>query len=101
MELGVGVHDHFSELSIRLRKARDWVLLKALWAGVIAKRRTNYNKTKRARSAVPDKIPEELLTRTRELLLESLRGLQSCVSALDRNADIAESLAMIERKIKA
>ena len=63
-----GYSDYLLELTECLQKARHWPLLKELWAGVIAKRRTNYNKIKKAQRAVPDKIPEDLVTRTRELL---------------------------------
>src|SRR5688500_685066 len=53
------------ELTARRREAGNWPLLKELWAGVIAKRRTNYNRTTTAHRALPDRIPEELVTKTR------------------------------------
>ena len=99
-----GYNDFLLELTDCLRKARHWPLLKELWAAVIAKRRTNYNKTKKAQRALPDRTPEELVTKTRELLLESLYHLQSYASALQQESDARESLEMIARvdkRIKA
>ena len=89
--------DHLLELTSRLQQARDWPLLKELWAGVVAKRRTNYNKTKKAQKALPEKIPEELVTRTRELLLESLYRLQRYASELGHESDVGAHLEMIVR----
>ena len=63
-----GYSDYLLELTDRLQGDGNWPLLKELWAAVIAKRRTNYNKTRKAQRAVPDKIPEDLVTKTRELL---------------------------------
>jgi hypothetical protein len=73
------------------------------WA-VIAKRRTNYNKTKKAQRALPDRIPEDLVTKTRELLLESLYRLQSYASEVQQESNVREYLEMIarvEKRIKA
>ena len=89
--------DHLLELTSGLQQARDWPLLKELWAAVVAKRRTNYNKTKKAQKAVPEKIPEELVTRTRELLLESLYRLQRYASELGHEPDVGAYLEMIVR----
>lgn len=99
-----GYNDYLLELTECLQNARDWPLLKELWAAVIAKRRTNYNKTKKAQRAVPDRIPEELVTKTRELLLESLFRLQRYASELQQESDVREYLEMIarvEKRIKA
>ena len=68
-----------------------------LWAGVIAKRRTNYNKTKKAQRAVPEQIPESSVFKTRELLLESLYQLQRYASALQEESSIIEYTEMIAR----
>jgi hypothetical protein len=89
--------DQLFELTSGLQEAGDWPLLKELWAGVVAKRRTNYNKTKKARKEVPDKVPEELVTRTRELLLDSLRRLERYASALGHETDVGEYVEMIVR----
>ena len=96
--------DHLLELTSGLQQARDWPLLEELWAAVVAKRRTNYNKTKKAQKAVPDKIPEELVTRTRELLLESLYRLQRYASELGHESDVGAYLEMtvrVEKRLKA
>ena len=96
--------DYLLELTARLQEARNWPLLKELWAGVIAKRRTNYNKTKKAHRALPDRIPEELVTKTRHLLLDSLYRLRSYASELQRKSEVGEYLEMIakvEKRIKA
>jgi hypothetical protein len=99
-----GYDNYLLDLTARLQKAGDWILLKELWAAVIAKRRTNYNKTKKAQKALPEKIPEELVTKTRELLLESLCRLRDYASELRQEADIGEYLDMIarvEKRIRA
>jgi hypothetical protein len=97
-------NDYLLELTECLRKAKHWPLLKELWAAVIAKRRTNYNKTKKAQRAVPDKIPADLVTKTRELLLESLHRLQNYASELQQESDVreyVEMIARVEKRIKA
>jgi len=97
-------NDYLLELTECLQEARNWPLLKELWAAVIAKRRTNYNKTKKAQKAQPDRIPEDLVTKTRELLLESLRRLHSYASELQQESDVRAYLEMItrvERRITA
>jgi hypothetical protein len=89
--------EYLLELTSRLQEKKDWPLLKALWMAVVAKRRTNYNKTRKAQKAVPDKIPDELVTKTQGLLLESLRRLQEYASALGHAADVTEYLEMTAR----
>lgn len=96
--------DYLLKLTARLQETRNWPLLKKLWAGVIAKRRTNYNKTKKAQRALPDRIPEELVTKTRDLLLDSLYRLRSYASDLQQESEVGEYLEMIarvEKRIKA
>jgi hypothetical protein len=85
------------ELTAGLQEAGNWSLLKELWGSVIAKRRTNYNKTRKARRVAPDQIPEELVTKTRDLLLESLYRLKKYASELQHESDIGEYLEMIAR----
>jgi hypothetical protein len=92
-----GYSAYLLELTNALRRSRDWPLLKTLWAAAVAKRRTNYNKTKKARKAVPQKIPEALETKTRELLLDSLFRLRELAAEFGREAEIPEYLAMIAR----
>ena len=92
-----GYNAYLLELSSGLQQKQDWPLLKELWAAVVAKRRTNYNKTKKAQKAVPEKIPEELVTKTRDLLLASLYRLQQYASELGHEADVKEYLAMTVR----
>jgi hypothetical protein len=99
-----GYNDYLLELTKCLQEARQWPLLKELWAAVIAKRRTNYNKTKKAQRALPDTIPEDLVTKTRELLLESLHRLQNYASELQQESDVreyVEMIARVEKRIKA
>jgi hypothetical protein len=92
-----GYNDYLLDLTARLQDAKNWFLLKDLWTAVIAKRRTNYNKTKKARKALPEKISEELVTKTRELLLDSLHQLRSYASELQKESDIGDYLEMIAR----
>lgn len=89
--------DHLWELTAGLQQTGDWPLLKELWTAVVAKRRTNYNKTRRARKSLPEKISEELVTKTRELLLDSLERLQRYASELGRESDVGAYLEMVER----
>lgn len=89
--------NYLMELSARLQERGDWSLLKELWAAVVAKRRTNYNKTKKARKAVPDKVAEESVTKTRELLLDSLNRLVRYASELHKESDVTGYSAMIAR----
>jgi hypothetical protein len=96
--------DYLLDLTAVLQQKRDWPLLKELWAAVVAKRRTNYNKTRSARKSVPDKVPEELVTRTRDLLLESLHQLQRYASELGHESDVGAYLEMtvrVEKRMKA
>ena len=96
--------DYLMELTSGLLQTRDWPLLKELWAAVIAKRRTNYNKTKKAQKSLPEKIPEELVTKTRNLLLDSLYRLQWHASELGHESDVApyvEMIVRVEKRIKA
>jgi hypothetical protein len=85
------------ELTARLRKLGDWPLLQRLWNGVIAKRRTNYNRTREARRAAPDKISQELAVKTQRLLLESLYQVRETASSLHQESAAAEYSSMIER----
>jgi hypothetical protein len=89
--------EYLLELTSRLQEKRDWPLLKALWVAVVAKRRTNYNKTRKAQKSVPDKIPDELVTKTQRLLLESLDRLQGYASELGQAADVTEYVEMTAR----
>jgi len=96
--------DYLLVLTARLQQEKDWPLLKELWAAVVAKRRTNYNKTKTARKSVPDKVSEDLVTKTAELLLDSLSRLQRYASERGRETEVDEYAAMagrVERRIKA
>ena len=90
-------NDYLTELTADLQKARNWSLLRELWGAVIAKRRTNYNKTKKARRGAPDRIPEELVTKTRDLLLEALYRLKQYAAEFQEESDIGEYAQMIER----
>src|SRR5687768_1489406 len=83
-----GYNDYLLELSARLQAAGDWPLLQELWAAVVAKRRTNYNKTKKARKKAPDKVSEDLVTKTGKLLAESLERLLSYAAAFEREAEV-------------
>ena len=96
--------DYLFELTARLQQTRDWPLLKELWAAVVAKRRTNYNKTRTARKSVPDKVPEELVTKTQDLLLDSLHRLQRYAFELGHESGVKEHVEMIvrvEKRMKA
>jgi hypothetical protein len=91
-------------LTSGLQQAGDWPLLKELWEAVVAKRRTNYNKTKKAQKSVPEKIPEALVTKTRDLLLDSLHRLQGYASECGHTSDVGAYLEMIvrvEKRMKA
>jgi hypothetical protein len=92
-----GYNDYLLELSAQLQAAGDWPLIKQLWAAVVSKRRTNYNKTKKARKQVPDKVPEELVTKTRKLLADSLNQLLSYATAFQRETEVANYQLMIAK----
>jgi hypothetical protein len=92
-----GYNNYLLDLTARLQDTGNWLLLKELWGAVIAKRRTNYNKTKKAHKALPEMIPEELVTKTRELLLDSLYRLRSYASELQQESGVEEYLEMIAR----
>ncbi len=96
--------ERLEALSAALQRTRDWPLLKELWTAVIAKRRTNYNKTMKARKSLPDKIPEELAEKTRTLLLDSLGRLQRYASELGCEAEVETYSAMggrVEKRLRA
>ena len=96
--------DYLWELTSGLQQAGDWPLLKELWEAVVAKRRTNYNKTKKAQKSLPEKIPAELVTKTRDLLLDSLHRLQGYASECGHKSDVGAYLEMIvrvEKRMKA
>lgn len=88
---------HIEGLTTRLRETGQWLLLKELWAAIVAKRRTNYNKTKRARKEVPDKVSEELVSKTRDLLLDSLHRLCRYASEFQKDAEVETYVGMIAR----
>ena len=92
-----GYNDYLLDLTARLQDTGNWFLLKELWGAVTARRRTNYNKTRKARKSLPEKVPEELVTKTRELLLDSLYRLQSYASGLQQESDVEEYLEVIAR----
>jgi hypothetical protein len=95
-----GYNDYLVDLSSALQQKQDWPLLKELWTAVVAKRRTNYNKTRKAQKSFPEKIPEELVTKTKDLLLESLSRLQQHASELGHESDVKEYVAMTVRVAK-
>ena len=90
-------NDFLLTLTAALKKTKNWPCLKELWAAVIAKRKTNYNITRKLQKSHPEKIPESLLQKTRELLLESLIRFEASAAELGQESDIAEYLDMIER----
>ena len=89
--------DYLLELTGHLRRSGDWPLLKSLWTGVVTKRRTNYNKTKKARKKVPDKVPEELVEKTRRLLLESLYQLRDYAAEFETLSELEDYVTMITK----
>lgn len=96
--------EYLLDLTGCLRRSRDWPLLKILWTAVVAKRRTNYNKTKKARKAAPEKVPAELEEKTRMLLLESLSRLRDYACEFGKESEFEAYAAMtarVERKLNA
>jgi hypothetical protein len=85
------------DLVARLQDTGNWPLRKELWGAVIAKRRTNYNKTRKAQKAFPEKISDALVTRTRELLLDALYRLRSYAAELHNTSDVEKYLEMTAR----
>ena len=75
--------DHLLKLTSGLQQAREWPLLKELWAAVVAKRRTNYNKTKKAQKSLPDKIPEELVAKQGNSFWSHFTDFSSMPPSLD------------------
>ncbi len=92
-----GYNNYLLDLTKYLNSAGNWLLIKELWSAVIAKRKTNYNKTKKARKAFPDKISEEVVIKTKMLLLDSLYKLRTYATKLQHEATIGEYLEMISR----
>lgn len=92
-----GYNDFLLTLTARLAETKNWLGLKELWAAVIAKRRTNYNITRKLQKSHAQEIPESLLQKTRELLLESLQRFEAYAAQLGQESDIAEYLEMMER----
>jgi hypothetical protein len=92
-----GYNDFLLTLTARLEETKNWPGLKELWMAVIAKRRTNYNITRKLRKSHAQEIPESLLQKTRELLLESLKRFEAYAVRLGQESDIAEYLEMLER----
>jgi hypothetical protein len=90
-------NDFLLTLTARLQETKNWPCLKELWIAVIAKRKTNYNLTRKYRNALPKNIPESLLRKTRELLLESLKRYEAYAAELGQESDIEEYLDMMER----
>jgi hypothetical protein len=84
-------------LTSRLHQSEHWSLLKELWSAVVAKRRTNYNKTRKAQKDFPDRIPQESVAKTQELLLDSLRRLHQFAIELGHEAEMGEYVEMIDR----
>lgn len=84
-------------LTTRLQDRGEWPLLKQLWAAVVAKRRTNYNKTKKARTFAPDQVSDELVSKTRDLLLDALNRLRGYAAECGKESEIDEYVAMIAR----
>jgi len=89
--------DYLLDLTARLHASSDWPLLQELWTAVVAKRRTNYNKTQKAWRVAPDKVAEESVTKTRELLLDALYRLRGYAADYRRESEIGEYLEMIAR----
>ena len=92
-----GYNEYLLELTDCLRRATEWSLLETLWAAVVAKRRTNYTRTRKAQKAVPETIPAELVTKTRDLLLESLYRIRGYASELQQESDEQKYTAMIAK----
>ncbi len=89
--------DYFTRLITTLERAKDWKNLKQLWEAVIAKRKTNYNKTRKAHQDVPDQVPETSVVKTRNLLLESLDDMRKCGKKFGTEKEIAQYLDMKNR----
>ncbi|HET7143329.1 MAG TPA: hypothetical protein VFI68_04835 [Anaerolineales bacterium] len=90
-------NDYLLTLTARLQKTKNWPCLKHLWTAVIAKRKTNYNITRKFRKSLPEKIPESTLQKTRGLLLESLKRFEAYAAELGQESDITEYLDMMAR----
>jgi len=73
------------------------------WPGGLS-RLSNGGSRDVSQKSFPEKIPEELVTKTRDLLLESLHRLQQYASELGHESDVKEYLAMtgrVEKRMKA
>ena len=90
-------NDFLLALTAQLQKTKNWPCLKDLWSAVIAKRKTNYNITRKVRKSHPEKIPESLLQKTKLLLLASLQQFKAYAVELGQESDIAVYLDMMER----
>jgi hypothetical protein len=90
-------NDFLLTLTAKLQETQNWPCLKELWTAVIAKRKSNYNITRKFQKSLPEKIPKGTLQKTRELLLESLKRFEAYAAELGQESDIAEYLDMMER----
>ncbi len=99
-----GYNNYFDRLTAALEHAKDWKNLKVIWSAVIAKRKTNYNKTLKVHRAVPDRVPESSVTKTRRLLIESIDDMRKCGSKFKKSGEISDYLEMksrVEKGLKA
>jgi len=92
-----GYNNYLLDLTTCMQSNRDWILIKELWGAVIAKRKTNYNKSKKARKAFPDKVSEELVMKTKKLLLGSLYKFRTYATKLKQESAFEIYLGMISR----
>ena len=76
----------FLELTSALQQKRNWPLLKELWAAVVAKRRTNYNKTSESSEGRPRQDPRRVSDENTEVCFwNRFIGCSSMRPNLDMN----------------
>lgn len=92
-----GYNNFLLTITTALERVKNWLLLKDLWAAVIAKRRKHYNDTLKYRKLVPEKITESMLEETKQLLLEALKRLETYAINFGQQSDITKYLEMMER----
>ena len=96
--------EHLLELTSRLHEKQRL----AAAQGALGRRRceaqNQLQQDQEGSEGLPDKIPEELVTKTQDLLLESLYRLQRYASELGHESEVGEYVEMIarvEKRLKA
>ena len=93
----MGYNDYLLTLTSVLSERRDWLLLKRLWEGVIAKRKKAYNEVWKIEKANPGTLPGNTLMNSCERLVETLDRVRGFAQEMGRCEDVAKYAEMSDR----